>query len=73
MPIKVTSSAIEEYDYHPIRRELTLWWNKGGPHVYLNVPPEKVAALAEADATKGKSVGAYVNKEIVPYHEGLKV
>ena len=65
---KVTSSAISEYDYDPLRRELTVKWNTGGTYVYTKVAPEKVDALVAA-----KSVGQYVNKNIVPYHEGLKV
>jgi len=73
MPIKVTSSAIEEYDYDPRTRELTIKWVKGATYVYTKVPPDKVAAISDADATKGQSVGMYVNKEIVPFHEGIRV
>jgi hypothetical protein len=61
----VKSSAISQVGYLPRDQRLYVTYrSSGGGYVYLNVPPRKYDLLMRAD-----SKGAFINKQIKPYHK----
>ena len=53
------SSVIRHFVYHPVRRELEVWFVSGRRYLYHEVPPETASAMREAFA-KGEFFNAQI-------------
>jgi hypothetical protein len=66
--IRVASSAVRAVRYHATRSELEVRFEDGAEYRYTHVPRSKFRALMDAE-----SIGAFVNREIKPYHPCQKI
>lgn len=64
----VKSTSIKAVGYDAAARVMTLQFHSGGSHAYVNVPPDKHAALMAAD-----SPGGYFHANIRDKHKSSKV
>lgn len=61
----VKSSAVSQIGYLPRHQRLYVTYRSSGDgYVYLDVPPRKYALLMRAG-----SKGAFINRQIKPYHK----
>jgi KTSC domain len=59
----VDSSMVSHVGYDPDTKTLHLTYHNGGTYTHPGVPPAKYDALL-----RSSSIGAYINKQIKPFH-----